>query len=255
MIIQSIPQGTLIDPTHPLARGLTCWLRMSDRAGSRAYDSSGKGNHGTLTDFDTTRAWTGSTYGGGVKMDGTDDFINIPHNVSMNATSQISICMRMNPTAITAAYSNQLTMKGTATTDSNWNVYYWGVVGDDALEEGRTALYANIAGTFQKITPHSSVIPLAKWTHVAFTYNGSFGATYVNGALEGTFAVSGTLTTNAQPTLVGKALGGFTGGSLTFLNGSLDDVRFYNRALSPAEVSLTASGVMPLISRRRLLAA
>lgn len=75
------------------------------------------------------------------------------------------------------------------------------------------------------------------WYHLAITYNNSNIVTYVNGssinstALAGNFAVSG-----ANSRLRIGAMGN-TAGNSTGFNGTIDDFRVYNRALSAAEVS------------------
>ena len=66
--------GAMINPLHPLARGLVgCWL-LNDGSGSSIRDISSKNNHGTLINGPT---WTGSKFGGGLDFDGTDNYVNI----------------------------------------------------------------------------------------------------------------------------------------------------------------------------------
>ena len=72
------------------------------------------------------------------------------------------------------------------------------------------------------------------WSHVAFVSDGANTTIYVNGVV----VKSGALTLNAGNT-TGEFIGSSSsnGSSPTSpFNGLLDDVRVYNRALSPAEI-------------------
>ena len=94
-----------------------------------------------------------------------------------------------------------------------------------------------------RLTPHiytdtwhtcsGSVIPLNVWTHVAIRYDGTTLKGYVNGLEDCTTtpAVGGNLSLNPTAFLIDT-----TGGD--HFPGLIDDVRIYNRALSPDEVQV-----------------
>jgi hypothetical protein len=77
---------------------------------------------------------------------------------------------------------------------------------------------------------------------------------YVNGQLAGTKAQTGAINTNTMPIYIGQ-----NGNSDGYVNGKLDEVRIYNRALNASEIQdvmnysqsvQIASGLLPgLISR------
>jgi len=76
--------------------------------------------------------------------------------------------------------------------------------------------------------------PVNTWYQVACTWNGSVINLYINGISVGTSTYSGSLSySNNFPWWIG-ADGTSTPGDN--FNGSIDDVRIYNRALSPAEI-------------------
>jgi hypothetical protein len=74
-------------------------------------------------------------------------------------------------------------------------------------------------------------LPAGEWTHLAVTYDGSLIRLYVNGTLQGTQAQTGPLVTSSQP----LRLGGDAVWSEWF-DGSLDEIRVYDRPLSAAEI-------------------
>src|SRR5262249_21743979 len=75
--------------------------------------------------------------------------------------------------------------------------------------------------------------PLATdvWTHLAETFDGSVLRLYVNGALAGSVAQAGTLSTSIDPLQIG--------GDSIFgqqFAGVIDEVRVYNVALTPTQI-------------------
>ncbi len=85
-------------------------------------------------------------------------------------------------------------------------------------------------GSYQEILD-SSLLPLDAWSHVAGTWDGSTLRVYVNGTPVANRAAGGTLDATANPLHIGgNALWG------EYLDGVMDEVRIYNRALSQAEI-------------------
>jgi hypothetical protein len=76
-----------------------------------------------------------------------------------------------------------------------------------------------------------TTIQFNTWYHVAMTYDGSVLNLYVNGALDGTVAASGSIAPTAQP----LRIGGPSSGPWWF-KGRVDEVSLYNRALTSSEV-------------------
>lgn len=82
-------------------------------------------------------------------------------------------------------------------------------------------------------TKCTTVVNDGNWRHVVGVYTGTQSLIYINSVLEGTpGAVTGDPSTGSATTYLGKA--DFSSG---FLNpGKIDDVRFYNRALTQTEI-------------------
>ena len=78
-----------------------------------------------------------------------------------------------------------------------------------------------------------TVLPVNTWTHVAITYDNLTLRLYVNGIQVATRAQTGpTATSTGALRLGGSAAWG------EYLNGSLDDVRIYSRALPVAQIRI-----------------
>ena len=79
----------------------------------------------------------------------------------------------------------------------------------------------------------TATMPLNTWTHVAVTYDGKALRHYLNGALDRTTPLTCAVkNTTSQPIRIGA-----NGGNGEVMNGSVDDVRIYNRALSAVEIA------------------
>ncbi|MDI6858851.1 MAG: LamG domain-containing protein, partial [Dehalococcoidia bacterium] len=77
------------------------------------------------------------------------------------------------------------------------------------------------------------------WIHVAGTYDGTMMRIYYNGVLENSVPGPPAINTNNEVLRVGQDASGRS------FRGTLDDVRIYNRALSPAEIADLAATPTP----------
>jgi hypothetical protein len=68
------------------------------------------------------------------------------------------------------------------------------------------------------------------WNHIVFTGDSSGAVSYLNGTLDNSSATAFITPDNAEAFTIGYSLYG------TYFPGLIDDVRIYNRALSPTEV-------------------
>lgn len=106
------------------------------------------------------------------------------------------------------------------------------VLRNDDAGPGQLHFYATIGGSLREVRANNVLSPGA-WLHVAGTYDGATLRAYVNGAEVGSLAVAGTVAAGS-----GVELG-------DDLDGSLDDVRVYGRALAAAEIGELAAGGHP----------
>ncbi|MBD0260151.1 MAG: right-handed parallel beta-helix repeat-containing protein [Cytophagales bacterium] len=76
-----------------------------------------------------------------------------------------------------------------------------------------------------------------QWNYVAFTYSGAELKVYVNGALAGSSALTGSIVYNAVAHSSDNMRIGFSDGQNYFFDGKIDDVKFYKGVLSPSAVT------------------
>ena len=81
------------------------------------------------------------------------------------------------------------------------------------------------------------VLPANTWVHVAGTYDGTALRIYVNGALNASMAVTGATCASTEPLAIG-AKNRTTPPATTeaYMDGRIDDLRVYDRALTAAEI-------------------
>ncbi len=217
--------GTGINTLPEAGRGLVGYWPLNEGSGSSAIDWSGNGNNGTLSGGagyyspGKTEQWAGS-------FNGSSAYISVPDNASLDPSSSITV----------AGWFY-------FTTDTTQSVYY--PVAKEGSSGGGWALglqgtYTNCGsgknGTFyaylnQGILCASSPSSLNTWYFVAFTYDNGTSNLYINGTLVGR-STSLTMTSNASmPLNIGRR-----SDATWYWPGYIQDVRFYGRALSAAEI-------------------
>ncbi len=90
-------------------------------------------------------------------------------------------------------------------------------------------------------TAANTLVP-GQWYHLTYTYNGTTITIYVNGVKKATANVTGgprpTIIAANSPTRLGMSRNSeWTATDLRSMHGNLKDVRFWNRALTEAEVN------------------
>lgn len=99
------------------------------------------------------------------------------------------------------------------------------------IDGGLPVFWVDNGTTFQSIAGTTS-IPVGTWTHIAGSWDGTTLKVFVNGALEGSNAVSGAFPTSTNSVRVGGSLTGSE-----YMDGLLDDVRIWNVTRSDADIA------------------
>jgi len=84
----------------------------------------------------------------------------------------------------------------------------------------------------------NNTVALNEWRHVAGTFNQGNAKIYIDGQLDNSYTMSeSSIMNDAQPLLIG-GYWSYCGADTFYskLNGTIDDVRIYNRALSAQKI-------------------
>jgi len=218
--------GVMLNPLHPLSRGLVGQWMFNEGAGSRAYDISGKGNHGTLTNMAPNTqgsGWGGSKFGGGLEFDGVNDYVDCGNDASLRNHASMTVSFWMNYNFTTDF------QYGIISHFNGNNVGNENRIGIDYYD--RIIVWYQMGGSGGNIfTPLFGTVVDGVWHHVTVVLTNGFQQIYINGVPSGdTGTIVANLDGGTQPLYIGDTWG------LDNFNGSIDSVRFYNRALSAAE--------------------
>lgn len=221
--------GIQLNRAHPLAQGLAaCWL-INEGSGTATRDTI-SGRSGTLTNFalagSSTSGWVGSRFGGGLRFDGSDDYIAT--SVSNIVTSEITILVWVNISAFTLYDGIVVQREGTSA-----KTIYLGI-----RETGRLAIFIDTNGSGNANHDNfGSVLNGNQWLQIGFTFSAVSNAlvTYVNGAVNST--ATGTISGGLLPSIADSwEFGNDKGAAGRYLSGVIDHIRIYNRVLSQGDV-------------------
>ena len=202
--------------------------------GSRIVDSSKYGNNGTLyVGANYSGNYTAGRYGGAYNFDGLDDYVNTYTDLSWSTAGSFSIGLWVRPNTVTPVQG--LIGKGAAGGygTSNWE---WSL---NLNNNVASFVYFNTAGNNGiYLYPASATLVSNRWYYLVVTYDSVNGAKlYQDSVVVATNATPvGTLEDRTTPVLIGHAY--FTSNQNYYFNGTIDEVRIYNRSLTAQEILL-----------------
>lgn len=197
--------------------GLAAWWRLNGNAQDYIGNNNGTVSGATLTTGQDGRA------NGAYQFDGVDDYIEFQPTISNFGGFSISVWARgVSGSAADFGYG-YIVHRGVEKKVEN--SVYWIAVKDTGVYGG------DVSGNGSSSTT-TSANP-STWRLLTLTYDGATRVVYVDGVAQSTLARSFTNTTT------GTRLGiGGTPHATTYrpFHGQIDDVRLFNRTLSPTEV-------------------
>jgi len=204
------------------------WWRFDEGSGTTASDFSTYANNGTLQNGPT---WAAGKIGGAVRLDGVDDFVEVPHHVSLTASTEVTVMAWINTPRTagpgTEAYQGVI---GKGNSPRSYSLYTTGGVLHFSVGPGGAYIGSTSSGQ----------VPINEWAHVCAMVKGGQHQYYINGENAGTGG-AGTVLPGATDTanlVIGRTQEGAT---RSFL-GLIDDPRVYTRGLTQDEVKTIMRG-------------
>ncbi len=176
-------------------------------SGTTAYDWSGAGNNGTLTNGPII---TKGQVGQALSFDGTDDYVV---GTAAATADVFTYSAWINPS------TNSGTIIGTTSNGIQWR-----------LSTGKLNL---VAAGVTEIGSSTETVPMNAWTHVSLTNDASGNYTfYINGHDAGGRGTNAYNYDNQRPAIGSR----YHDNASELFTGIIDEVRIYNRALTAAEI-------------------
>ena len=215
----------LLDVNTSLLDGLVGWWKFDETNGTIAYDSSGNGNDGNLTNGPT---WTSGKIGGALSFDGVADRVKIPHTIldqKLAFTVSLWFNMKMGSDSLYHAFI-------TAANSSNANAFTFEKRPDHNM-------MIRDMGEDSISTAKTSDFWTSTWRHVTLAKSSLGIVFYLSGEeLYSKNYSTATTSVDANGLWIGPDQDSVGGGwqSGQSVKGELDDYRIYDRALSAEEV-------------------
>ena len=222
--------------------GLVAHWTFDEGEGDTAYDSAGT-NYGTLVNGPQ---WTSGQINGALEFDGVDDYVALPDNepvwLPQNNFAFSLWVYFFNDVPI---LENLLDMDGAGSGSSSNRLGY----GIFRQEEGKCHFSMVSGDGYSDILLSNTVLLKEKWYHLVALRNGTTQSIYINGRLDSSKNCSSDPIDfdgnyNDDKVNIGRASrsGDITG---SYINGLIDDVRIYDRALSAGEIEELWGGEIP----------
>ncbi|MBI2580281.1 hypothetical protein HYV85_00555 [Candidatus Woesearchaeota archaeon] len=224
-------------------RSLVGYWRFEDDGDTNASDFSSYNNNGTLVNFGclaadcnltggATRVASGFVSSGkrgkALAFDGDGDYVNVSNSASFNVEN-FTIEMWFNPKDADGFTNTLLNRHAQTTGDGHWWLHTDLTEFQFGYSNSSTTPQVSLASTFSKDV----------WAHIAVTFSRATGnvTLYKNGAFTSTNISYNMLNTTSGDLYIGS----YQGIASYSFNGTIDEVKIWNRALNETEINASYS--------------
>ncbi len=213
-----------------LDSGLVGHWKLDEGSGTTSVDSSGNGNTATLSGA----TWTTGYSGDAVAGNGSSSYVSANLGSTFGSNSALTASAWVYATATTNGPVFGVT---SIPAGGGWNMPFLSIAGATAY-----GWLWGVPGTDGVSSPLAATVSLNAWHFLAITYSPSGGSGterfYVDGTLAGT--ASGSYQPSGLVDTWSTTIPGAKPAAVTnnFLNGKVDEVRAYSRALSASEITI-----------------
>jgi len=213
----------------PFDGQVTSWTSNTTR------DISGNGNTGSFVALSTTTSPVAGEIGHALKFNGISSNVSVNSNLGFTNRFTFAAWVRFND------LTDWQTLIGQDTSSwSGGNATFYLQKSGNGPNCGRLADTLGIALGIDAlscpVTAYSNTsVVTGRWYHAVGTYDGATLKFYQDGVLASSTATAITMGSQVAPLLIGA--GYYANSKVDFVNGLIDDVRVYNRALTAGEVA------------------
>ncbi len=203
---------------------------FDDGSGSTAADATGSGNNATLHGG---AAFTSSGHiNGAITLNGSTGYLDATSSSDLQTSGAVTVSawVKLNGT--------ETDQKIASTQDFTSGGFKLGIYGGKVEFEIRDSSNQPYLDRF---VTGGATLTTGVWYHVAGVWDPSTGtmSTYVNGELDRQLTTTGTLAVSAGDLIIGRDGTANNG----YLDGSLDDLRIYDSALTASQITALYNGI------------
>jgi hypothetical protein len=214
----------------PIDPSLVAWLAMDDDPSDGRIDDSAGGDHPAFCGLGVT-CGTGvmAKAGSGLKLV-PDQFYRLPFDAALDTPLAFTVALWLRLDAPPSGRTVMATKRHGAVYNS-WAIYLTASqVGFESVRMGSTGITAS-SHLFDR------VVPVATWIHITISWDDTTKRIYIDGFRVLDASTSDILFDNGE-VLIG--CDDDDGTIFDCVNGTLDDVRIYDRMLSDSEIAVLA---------------
>gem|GEM_PF-603943 len=205
-----------------------------------ANDESGNGHNGVLVNspvFVTGKIGQGLKFNGVQSVNGM--YVTVPDSNSLEGFTALTLCAWVNVTSIYATDGNIIIAKATQTAGASafdpFSLYEFSLTPSGNYAFG---ISTGVSGS-RKIVTSASTVSLNIWHHLCGVYNGTTMSLYKNGIKDtNTVLTNLVVGSNSIDVRIGAFMAALP--YTDIFDGTIDEVRIYNRSLSQTEITSLA---------------
>jgi len=187
--------------------------RFEEGTGSTVSDTSGNNNAGKFNGA----TWVEGKVGKALRFNQGQDYVEIPHHADLSPRSALTVEAWVN---FDKAISWQKVIAKSLGSDTDYAIIQG--------TRNNVGFTFNIGTQVKTIYSATDSAPLGTWVYVVGTYDGKKTRLYINGKEDNSSYVSGLINDHKGPLRIG--------GDKSTINGKIDEVNIYNKALTAAEI-------------------
>ena len=225
--VELVPQESSVDPDT-----VALW-HFNEGSGCTVSDETLNNNDGTLKPNCPANSptWTEGKFDDALRFDG-DDYVEVPTSDSLNP-DYITIDLWIKPASDKIKTTGSV-MEGMIVKKIVWANklgYFLQWRNASASIPHAVQLYIGNGASWKVVTSSDESVPLNQWTHVVGTYDGNLIRIYINGVPDGSNTHTGLIAPSTDVLRIGAE-----NSTYKIFNGTIDEVKIYNRALNEDEI-------------------
>jgi hypothetical protein len=204
------------------------YWKFDETSGASAADSSGNGNTGTTYNSPT---WGAGKINNALTFNGTNQYVDAGTSSIFNLANSpftVAAWVKLNAFDDSGTYSVRMIIRDTDANNA------WQLDATDPTQAGspyNQFVFTVLQGGVEH-TVATGQVNTGQWYHVVGVSDGTYVSIYLNGILQGPNPHNSIISAGTSTNLYIGARTDLVG----FTNGTIDDVRIYNRPLSAAQV-------------------